>query len=234
VATARTLHQLLAFVRSRTRPVAVPFVPELRLFQADELTPLWEASTAVEGWDPVPFWGFAWAGGVALARYLLDRPALVRGRAVFDFATGSGLVALAALRAGAARAVACDLDPFCEAAVAANAELNGLQVEFRAGNPIGDPLLGFDVVLAGDVFYERPLARDALAWFGELAAGGALVLAGDPGRLYSPAEGLVERADYLVPTSPDLESCDSRHTSVLEALPALAAKAASSRSTSRP
>jgi predicted nicotinamide N-methyase len=225
MATARSLPELLAFVRARTKPVAVPFIPELRLYQADELTPLWEASTAVD-WDPVPFWGFAWAGGVALARHLLDRPELVRGRAVFDFATGSGLVALAALRAGAARVVACDLDPFCEAAVAANAELNGLEVEFRAGDPIGDPLLGFDVVLAGDVFYERPLARDALAWFGELAAAGKLVLAGDPGRLYSPAEGLfVERADYLVPTSPDLESCDSRHTSVLEVLPAVARRA---------
>ncbi len=223
VARTRSLDEFLAFVRERTRPLPVPFVPELLLHQADALTPLWEASAAeLEGWDPAPFWSVAWAGGQALARHVLDRPELVRGRAVFDFATGSGLVALAALRAGAARAVACDLDPFCEAAVQANAELNGLRVEFRAGNPIGDPLTGFDVVLAGDVFYEEPLARDALAWFVRLAARGMLVLAGDPGRLYSPSPslGIVERADYLVPTSPEIESCDSRHTSVLEVVPA--------------
>jgi predicted nicotinamide N-methyase len=223
VPSAHTLPELLAFVRERTRARPVALVPEVTLYQADELTPLWHASAAeLDGWDPAPFWAFAWAGGVALARHLLDHPALVRGKRVFDFATGSGLLAIAAVRAGAASAVACDTDPIAEAAVRANAELNGAPIEFRAGDPIGDPLPGFDVVLAGDVFYEKLLARDALAWFARLARRGALVLAGDPGRLYSPTDGIVPRAEYLVPTMRELESCDSRSTTVLEVLPAAA------------
>lgn len=223
VPSAHPLPERLAFVRERTRARPVPFVPEIALYQADELTPLWHASAAeLEGWDPAPFWAFAWAGGLALARHLLDHPELVRGKRVFDFATGSGLLAIAALRAGAVRAVACDTDPLAEAAVRANAELNGAAVEFRAGDPIGDPLPGFDVVLAGDVFYEKPLAHDALAWFASLAGRGVLVLAGDPGRLYSPTGGYLERAEYIVPTLHELESCDSRSTSVLEVLPAAA------------
>jgi predicted nicotinamide N-methyase len=199
--------ELEDFVRERTVIAPVPLAPEIALHQATALAPLWTATAReIEGWDGSPFWAFPWAGGQALARHLLDHPHLVRGRSVFDFCTGSGLVAIAAVRAGAARVVAADLDPFCGSALALNAALNGVAVEFRAGDPIGDPLPDFDVVLAGDVFYERPLAERGLAWFQALARRGALVLVGDPGRNYSPLEGLVELAIYDVPTSPEIEA----------------------------
>ena len=208
------------FVRERTIVAPVPLVPEVVIHQATELTPLWRATArALEGWDPSPFWAFPWAGGQALARFVLDRPALVRGKAVFDFASGSGLCAIAALRAGAARAVAADLDPFCAAAIHLNASLNGVAVEFRAGDAIGAALDGFDVVLAGDVYYERALAEGAHAWFRSAATRGVLVLAGDPGRIYSQLEGVLDRAVYDVPTTPEIEASDRIRTLVLEILP---------------
>src|SRR5919198_5007067 len=189
----RSLAERLAFVRERTLPAEVPLVPEVRLYQATDVTPLWHATAAeLEGWDPAPFWAFPWAGGQALARYVLDAPGLVHGRRIFDFASGSGLVAIAAARAGAS-ALACDVDPFCEAAIALNAELNGVAVEILAGDPLGEPLAGYDLVLAGDVFYDRELARRSLSWFAALARRGVAVLVGDPGRLYSPREGVRER-----------------------------------------
>jgi predicted nicotinamide N-methyase len=216
-----TLEETIRFVRQRTAPAAVPHAPELVLYQATELTPLWHATAReLHGWDDSPYWAFPWAGGQALARHVLDEPRLVRGRRVLDFATGSGLVAIAAARAGAARVVACDTDPFCAAAVRLNAELNGVGVEFRAGDPLGAPLDGFDVVLAGDVFYEQPLASRALAWLGALAARGVRVLAGDPGRLYSPrgggVGGISDRAEYDVPAAGDVESRPVLRTWVLE------------------
>ncbi len=215
----RPLPELVRFILAHTSAAPTPLVPELSLYQATELTPLWHATAAeLAPWDPAPFWAFPWAGGQALARHLLDHPELVCGRSVFDFATGSGLVAIAAARAGAARVVACDVDPFCEAAVLLNAELNHLAVEFRAGSALGDPLAGFEVVLAGDVFYERRLAEESLAWLGNLATRRVLALVGDPGRLYSPARGLVERASYDVPTSPEIEQCSRLRARVLQVL----------------
>ncbi len=212
----RSLAELLEFVRRRTAPAAVPLAPELRVYQASALTPLWHATAAeLAGWDDSPFWAFPWAGGQAVARYVLDHPELVRGRRVFDFATGSGVVALAALRAGAAATLASDVDPFCEAAVLANAALNGLTVPFRAGDPIGEPLDGFDVVLAGDVFYERALAAGAAAWFAALAARGTLVLAGDAGRAYLPSAGFTEVAVHEVPTTVEIEDAPVRRARVL-------------------
>jgi predicted nicotinamide N-methyase len=220
VTLSRTLEERLAFVRSRTAPAPVPLVPELSLYQAADPTPLWHATAAeLDGWDPAPYWAFPWAGGQALARHVLDAPAIVRGRAVFDFGTGSGLVALAAARAGAARVVACDLDPFCEAAVLANAHLNGLAVETRLADPIGEPLDGFDVVLAGDVFYERSLAERSLAWFRALARRGALVLAGDPARVHSPTAGVAELASHDVPVLLAVEGAPVLPTRVVEVLP---------------
>jgi predicted nicotinamide N-methyase len=217
---ARTLAERAAFVRERTAPAAVPLVPELRLYQATDITPLWHATAAeLEGWDAAPFWAFPWAGGQALARHVLDSPEIVRGRRVFDFASGSGLVALAAARAGAARVIACDLDPFCEAAIALNAELNGIALEVRIGDALGDPLPGCEVVLAGDVFYERGLAERSLAWFAALARRGVAVLVGDPGRLYSPRVGVVERAAYDVPVLGAIEGAPMLCTSVLEVSP---------------
>jgi predicted nicotinamide N-methyase len=216
---SRTPDALADFVRARTAPATVPLAPELRLYQATELTPLWHATAAeLAGWDDSPYWAFPWAGGQALARTILDEPALVAGRRVFDFATGSGLVALAAARAGAAEVIACDLDPFCAAAVALNAGLNGLAIPFRAGDPIGDPLDGLDVLLAGDVFYERALAARALAWFRGLAARGVRVLAGDAGRVYAPADGFTVRAVHDVPTTVEIEDAPVRRARVLEIL----------------
>jgi predicted nicotinamide N-methyase len=215
-----TFGERLAFVRDHTIPAPVSLVPELTLHQATEVTPLWHATTAeLERTDPAPFWAFPWAGGQALARYLLDHAAVVRGRSVFDFATGSGVVAIAAARAGAARVAASDHDPFCEAAVLLNAALNGVAVEFVGGLTLGAALEGFEVVVAGDVFYERALAESALAWLRELAARGREVLVGDPGRVYSPSAGTVELAAYDVPTSPELESSPSMWGRVLRVIP---------------
>jgi predicted nicotinamide N-methyase len=216
-----TLGETIHFIRERTAPAPVPLVPELSLFQASELTPLWHATAAdLHGWDDSPYWAFPWAGGQALARHVLDHPALVAGRRVLDFASGSGLVAIAAARAGAAEVTAVDVDPFCRAAVALNAALNGVDIPFREESPLGLPLPDAEVVLAGDVFYERGLAAGAAAWFGALAARGALVLAGDAGRVYAPASGFVEVEAYEVPTTVEIEDAPFRRARVLRFGPA--------------
>lgn len=150
---------------------------------------------------------------------MLDHPELVRGRRVLDFATGSGLVAIAAARAGAARVEACDLDPFARAALDLNAALNGVEIVWRAGDLIGAPLPEIEVILAGDVFYERALSETAVRWMSGLAARGVLVLAGDPGRLYTPRSGLHERASYPVPASPEIEAASLLEATVYEVLP---------------
>jgi predicted nicotinamide N-methyase len=215
-----TLEAWRELVRTRTTPTPVPLVPELRTYQATALTPLWQATSAELGrYDPSPFWAFPWAGGQALARHLLDHPGLVRGRRVLDFATGSGLVALAAARAGAARVVATDLSPFCEAVVPLNAALNGLDLELRLEDLLGGPLEGVDLLVAGDVFYEQPLADRSLAWFRRLAAGGTAVLVGDPGRSYSPRTGVEVLATYDVPVSREIEDRELMRTSVLAVRP---------------
>jgi predicted nicotinamide N-methyase len=214
-----TLEETKRFIQERTAPGPVPLVPELSVFQASELTPLWHATAAeLHGWDDSPFWAFPWAGGQALARHVLDHPALVAGRRVVDFASGSGLVAIAAARAGAAEAVAIDVDPFCRAAVALNAALNRVEIPFRAEDPLHAPLPACDVVLAGDVFYERALAADATAWFRALAARGTVVLAGDAGRSYAPSAGFVELAAYDVPTTVEIEDAPIRRARVLRFL----------------
>jgi predicted nicotinamide N-methyase len=195
----------------------VALVPEITTWQATDLTPLWHATSAeLERYDASPFWAFPWAGGQALARHLLDHPELVRGRRVLDFATGSGLVAIAAARAGAARVVGADVAPFCEAVVPMNAELNGVTIELTLEDLLDRPLQGFDLVVAGDVFYEQPLATRALAWFRGLAAQGVTVLAGDPGRLYSPREAVRDLARYDVPVSREIEERDVMRTWVLQ------------------
>lgn len=211
------LDELMDFVRERTAPAPVPLVPELRLYQASELTPLWQATAReLADFDDSPFWAFPWAGGQALARHLLDHPEVVRGRSVLDFATGSGLVGIAASLAGAARVVGTDVAPFCEAVVPMNAALNGVALELRLEDLLGGPLEGFEVVVAGDVFYEQPLASRAIAWFRALAARGVTVLAGDPGRLYSPREGVRDVARYDVPVSREIEERPVMRTWVLE------------------
>ncbi len=200
------------FVRAHTRLAPVPFVPELRLHQADEPIALWERTEAGGQTQPPPFWAFAWAGGQALARFVLDTPDLVAGRAVLDLATGSGLVAIAAARAGAGPVTANDIDPLSLAAAQANARANAVEVRVVEGDLL-DTEPAYGVVLAGDVFYSREMAGRVLPFLRRAAGRGALVLVGDPGRAYLP-DGLTERAAYEVPVSEALESVPMRRTTV--------------------
>ncbi|MEV6631152.1 50S ribosomal protein L11 methyltransferase [Actinoplanes sp. NPDC051470] len=203
------------FVRSHTRPRPVPFIPEVTLHQADEVIALWESTEAGgTGEQPPPFWAFAWAGGQALARFVLDHPALVAGRTVLDLATGSGLVAVAAARAGAARVTANDIDPLSLAAAAANATANDVDLSLFEGDLL-DSDQHHDVILAGDVCYSRAMTARVLPFLRRAAGRGSLVLLGDPGRAYLPA-GLTERAAYDVPVAESLESVPIRHTKVWE------------------
>jgi predicted nicotinamide N-methyase len=200
-----------SFVRANTVVAAPPLVPEIRLHLATEVTPLWqatEATLAATGLPP-PYWAFAWPGGQAVARHILDHPDLVRGKRVLDVGAGSGLAAIAAALAGG-RATANDIDDFARAAIALNAGLNGVEVAYRGDSLLGTESGGWDVVIAGDMCYERPLAEALMQWLRALARGGALVLLGEPGRNYRPREGIVEIARHTVPTSRDLEDRDTR------------------------
>ena len=210
------------FVRRNTAITAPPLVPEIRLYLATEVTPIWLATeeTLARSRLPPPFWAFAWAGGQALARYLLDHPVKVAGRSVLDFGAGSGLVAIAAAKAGAASVVAAEIDQFAGAAISENATLNDVEIAVQTADLLGTANSRWDVVTAGDVCYERRMAERAMTWLRMLAARGTLVLLGDPGRAYLPAEGLIERARYLVPTSRELEDRETRETIVWEVLPA--------------
>jgi predicted nicotinamide N-methyase len=201
------------FVHAYTRPAPVPFVPELVLHQADEPIALWERTEADGGERPPPFWAFAWAGGQALARHLLDEPDLVAGRDVLDLATGSGLVAVAAARAGARPVTANDIDPLALAATAANAAANAVEVRCVEGDLL-DTDDRYGVILAGDVFYSREMAGRVLPYLRRAASRGALVLVGDPGRAYLPTDRMIRRASYDVPVSEALESVPIRHTTV--------------------
>ncbi len=203
-----------AFIRAQTAIASPPLVPEIRLHLATEITPIWQATEATLAATnlPPPYWAFAWPGGQAIARHLLDHPALVRGRTVLDFAAGSGLVAIAAALAGAARAVANEIDDVAAEAIALNAALNGVAVETDLGDLLDTEAASFDVVLAGDVCYERPMAERATRWLRGLAARGVEVLLADPGRAYLPRDGLVELARHQVPTSLELEDREQRET----------------------
>jgi predicted nicotinamide N-methyase len=204
-----------AFIRAETRLRPVPHAPEIQLHVADEATELWQRTEEELGSIglPPPFWAFAWAGGQALARYVLDHPDEVRGRSVLDFASGSGLVAIAAARAGAAQVLACDIDPFAIAAIRLNAAANGVAID-----PIQVDLVGgdggWDAVLAGDICYESDLARRAVDWFFNLTRRGATVLIGDPGRSYLPTARLEALAAYEVPVTRSLEDADIKRTCV--------------------
>ncbi len=202
------------FVRRTTRLAAVPLVPEVRLRQAEEAFGLWERTEESRGRAlPPPFWAFPWAGGQALARYVLDHPALVAGRRVLDLASGSGLVAVAAAKAGARQVRAVDIDPLAVAAVRLNAAENGVTVAVVPGDVLAGEA-GADVVLAGDVCYEREFAGRAVRFLRRAAAGGALVLLGDPGRAYLPDTGLELAARYDVPVLAALEDAAVKPTSV--------------------
>jgi predicted nicotinamide N-methyase len=214
---AATLEGRRAFIVANTRLQAPPHTPELRLHLADEITPIWkltEEALAEIGLPP-PFWAFAWAGGQALARYVLDDPALVAGKRVIDFASGSGIVAIAALKAGAKDVLAADIDPFCGAAIGLNAQANGVAPAFTDRDLLdAAPPAWADVILAGDICYEKPLAERVMAWLATARAGGATVLIGDPGRSYFPKTGLTRLAEYQVPTTRELEDFAVKKTAV--------------------
>ena len=208
------------FVRTNTQLVSPPLVPEVRLHLATEVLPLWrltEEELEQQGVPP-PYWAFAWAGGQALARYLIDNPELVRGRAVLDFGAGSGLVAIAAMRAGAATALAADIDAFATAATELNASANGVTAQTTTDDLIGGAV-AWDVLLVGDMCYERPLAERLIAWLKRAVAEGKTVLLGDPGRSYFPKDGLEKLVGYGVAVSRDLEDREIRDTGVYRLLP---------------
>jgi len=209
------------FVRRNTAIAAPPLVPEIRLHLASEITPIWQATeeSLARSAVPPPFWAFAWAGGQALARYVLDRPAEVAGRFVLDFGAGSGLVAIAAAKAGAAGVLAAEIDHFAAAAIAMNATLNEVVVTVTTADVIDTADPRWDVVAAGDVCYEQPMAARVARWLAALAGRRSLVLLGDPGRAYLPTNRLRERARYLVPTSRELEDRDTRDGVVWQVLP---------------
>jgi predicted nicotinamide N-methyase len=204
-----------AFIRAQTRLLPTPHAPEITLHLADEATELWQKTEDELGEIglPPPFWAFAWAGGQALARYLLDHPALISGRSVLDFASGSGLVAIAAAKVGAAKVEACDIDDFALAAMQLNAQANGVELKIRNEDLIGRDE-GWQVVLAGDVSYERDMAQNVTNWLHGLSRRGALVLIGDPGRAYLDRQRLEVVAEYQVPVTRSLEDCEIKRSQV--------------------
>jgi predicted nicotinamide N-methyase len=205
------------FIVANTRLQRPPHVAEIQLHLADEITPIWKLTEEAleEIGLPPPFWAFAWAGGQALARYLIDHPQTVVGKRVIDFAAGSGLVGIGAMMAGARDVLCADIDPYCEAAVALNAQVNGVACAFTAADLLEAPAPAWaEVILAGDICYEKPLAERVLAWLAAARAGGAVVLIGDPGRSYFPRSGLTRLAEYQVPTTRALEDMAVKRTSV--------------------
>ena len=206
-----------AFIRANTRPRPVPLAPEITLFLADEAVPLWHKTEEEigEAGLPPPFWAFAWAGGQALARHVLDNAVLVRGKTVLDLASGSGLVGIAAMKAGAASVTVADIDAFACAAAMLNAAENSTTLSTCQDDLLAEPHNSrWDVILAGDIFYERDTAQRAFDFLQGHAAHGATVLIGDPGRSYLPRDKLRRIADYSVPVTRDLEDTEIKQTAV--------------------
>lgn len=203
------------FIRTHTSLLPVPHAPEIMLHVAEEATALWQKTEEeLESIGlPPPFWAFAWAGGQALARYILDHPHEVADRNVLDVATGSGLVAIAAMKAGAASAVGVDIDPFSAEAVRINVRANGVVVTPETGDAIGRE--GYaDVILAGDICYQADMTEAMLTWLIPLAASGRRVLIGDPGRTYLPRDRLTKLAEYAVPVNRSLEDMEIKRSAV--------------------
>ena len=211
---------LRAFVRRHTRLVTVPDVPGIRLHLASDVITVWRAAGQELGLadPPLPYWAFAWSGGLAISRYLLEHPEEVAGKRVLDVGSGSGLCAIVASRRGAGSVDAIDIDPLAEAAVGVNARANGVRVGLiRAA--VGDvPADGYDVILAGDVSYEAPMTVRVVGWLRLAAASGSRVLIGDPGRKYL-ATDLVRLATYRVRTSREIEKAEVTDASVFEIPP---------------
>ena len=207
------------FIQANTVLLPVPHAPEIRLYVADEVTDLWhktEEDLESIGLAP-PFWAFAWAGGQGLARYILDHPELVRGKRVLDFAAGSGLVSIAAMMAGAQSAEAVDIDTFAIEAVRLNATVNGVKIDIRCANIIGQTG-EWDIVLAGDICYDRDMVALVLPWLQDLQRSGMEVVIGDPGRAFLPKKDLLELAEYRVATTRAIEDTEIKRTKVFRLL----------------
>jgi predicted nicotinamide N-methyase len=204
-----------AFIAANTRVLSPPHVPELKLHLADDAVALWEMTEEQLGEIglPPPFWAFAWAGGQALARHVLDHPEIVRGRTVLDVAAGCGLAAIAAMKAGAACAEANDIDRFAAQAAALNAALNGVEISASTDDKIGAAVAA-EVILVGDLFYDRDLSPKVFAWLKPLADQGRTVLIGDPGRTYLPKDKLDIVAAYEVPVTRALEDAEVKTTRI--------------------
>jgi predicted nicotinamide N-methyase len=204
------------FIRANTELLTPPLVPEVTLLLATEMVPLWRKSEEeLEAMGvPPPYWAFAWAGGQALARYVLDNPQAVRGKSVLDFGSGSGLVGIAAMKAGARSVLSADIDKYAAAAIALNAQANGVAIAATTDDLIGRDG-DWDVILIGDMCYERPLAEKLLEW---LHDSGASALLGDPGRSYFPKSGVERLALYNVQVTRDLEDREIRETGVYRLL----------------
>lgn len=205
-----------AFILANTRLQTVSHTPEISLYLADEITPIWRLTEEELGEMglPPPFWAFAWAGGQALARWLLDNPRECSGKSVVDLATGSGLVGIAAALKGATSVLAADIDPFCEAAVKVNATANSVALDFTDTNLLQSPPPLVDLICAGDVFYDRDMATAVLSWLTAARANGTRVLVGDPGRNHFPKTGLIFLAEYTVPTTRELEDNEVKRSRV--------------------
>ena len=208
-----------SFIVEHTRPTPAPFVPEITLLVGGLAMPLWEQAALADARPavPPPYWAWPWAGGLALARFVLDHPTLVRGATVADIGAGGGIVAIAAALAGAREVTAIDIEPFAVEACRLNAAANAVTLAASEADPAGTDE-GWDVVLAGDLWYESELAARMEPWLRSLAARGATVLIGDLGRAYLPADGLVELARYVVPTLDDLEDAESKEVRVFRVL----------------
>lgn len=207
------------FIKQNTKLLAPPLVPEIRLHLAEESVPIWQKTEEELGEInvPPPFWAFAWAGGQALARYVLDNPQVVAGRDVLDLGTGSGLTAIAAAKSGARAVLAADIDGFAVGATQLNAAANGVRIDVTADDLLGRPLTSAGVVLVGDLFYERALADRVMALIEGAKSLGSTVLIGDPGRSYFPASRFNLLAEYSVPVTRELEDAEIKKTAVWQA-----------------
>jgi predicted nicotinamide N-methyase len=211
----------LAFVRENTRLLPVPSLPEIRLHTAHEATGLWRLADVDEGGDPpAPYWAFPWAGGMALARHLLDHPKTVAGLRILDLGSGSGLVAIAAMKAGARGATAVEIDPYAIAAIALNAAANDVAVTVQGDDITGGPAPAVDLVAVGDLFYERDLADRVTAFLDRCLAAGVAVLIGDPWRAYLPHGRVQLIAEYSVPDVGEVENAATKLSGVFALGPA--------------
>jgi predicted nicotinamide N-methyase len=205
-----------AFIRQNTSVMSPPLVPEVKLHLAHEAVPLWQKTEEELGEMglPPPFWAFAWAGGQALARYVLDNSSTVENLKVLDLATGSGLVAIAAAQAGSTSIIAADIDEFATTAAQMNAELNRVSLDIKLEDLLHQQPASADIILVGDLFYEKTLATRCLAWLRQAQEQGAKIFIGDPGRSYLPRDQLEKLAEYNVPVTRDLEDAEIKRTAV--------------------